>query len=299
MHYIDLFDLSSFLKSKSVEDYKFDGHHYQIIEEVVFLSANKNFISDILSARLKIQKRFPDLILPTDNIYKAKQILRLLYISFYEEYKTIISDLISEYKLLPDLYWRDKIFSLNRETEKLLDDHEFSGDKITKDEANSIALDSLLEDVDLDLLDNIIICNKPFNKADGFPFWINPFLTRKTNELMGLRMEVLQNPIPYLNIGFPIYASLIEMQKMLKENYQAIQDFRVNNIQWKDKRDHRKDNLPKMIDAYLLDKVGKDKLQISIELEKEYGTEISFEAVGQLIKRFQDEANKMGKKQET
>jgi hypothetical protein len=300
-NYIDLSDLANFLRSDWRKQFNLDGHHMQLVEEVVFLCANDDFIRDVENIRKQILKKYPKLNIPTSNHRQAERILGFIYEHLYKPYKKSIEKLIEKYKLLPHLYWRDKFFMLDSKIEdEITDAKDYYDEKITKKEARFRAIKKITDDIDLELLDSIIIRNKPFDRYDGYPFWINPYLTRKTNELTGITINLEKEGIPYLEIGFPPYATLPEMQKLLKNNYNKIQEYRERYLSVPAKRDHRKDNLPKMIDAYLLDTQGKKKATIANILDEKYGSSITFEGVTQLVKRMKTEANRFShNKQET
>jgi len=299
-NYIDLSDLSEFLRSDCNKSLKLDNIHCQVIEEITFLCANDDFIKNVISIRKQILKKYPKLDIPTSNLYRAKRILGFIYKHFYKSYKKSITILIKKYKLLPHLYWSDKFFMLDSEIENQLEHARDYYDKITKKEARMLAIEEITDDIELELLDSIIIQNKPHNKLSGFPFWANPYFTRKTSELGGLTMKVNKDAISYLEIGFPPYATLPEMQKLLKKHYKEIQIYREAHLPVSVRRDHRKDNLPKMIDAYLLDAQGNGKVTIANILDEKYGGNITLEGVTQLIKRIKAETNRFNHgKQET
>jgi hypothetical protein len=266
LNYIDIADLSDFLRSDWAENLNLDGNYMQIIEEVVFLCINDDFIKDIGIIRKKILKKYPKFNIPTSIPHQASEIVCFVYENFYKDYKDSIKGIIEKYKLLSPMYHQEEF----------------------------------MEDTSLQILDSIIFLNKPFDNSDAFPFWANPYFTKKTDELGGITIKITKDPIPYLEIGFPPYANIQEMQKIIKKNYDKIQEYRNKNLPLLKQRDHRKDNLPKMIDAYMLSIQGKSKEKIAIELDKKYENEISFEGVNQLIKRIKSEAKRFNKeKQET
>lgn len=297
---IDITDLSDFLRSDWCKQFNFDGHRMQLVEEVTFLCASQDFIKDIEAIRKRLLKKYPKLNLPVSNRREAERILRAIYFGFYEPYKKSIKALIQKYKLLSHIYWQDKFFLLDDRTEDEIEDAKDNDEEITKGEARFRAMEELLEDFDLVLLDNIIIRNKPFSKDNVFLSWANPYFTRKISELSSITININKEGMNELEISFPPYATLPEMQALLKKNYKKIQEYREAHLPLTSKRDHRKDNLPKMIDAYMLDIQGKSKAEIANVLDERYGGNTSFEAISQLVSRMKTEASRFSKgKQET
>lgn len=297
---IDLTDLSYFLRNDVSKDFNITNHYMQMIEEVVFLCTNRDFISDIIDVRKKILKKYPRMEIPTLNTRKAEVFLGHIYEFWYEPYKKLIQILLDKYKLLPNVYWQDKLLFLDSKIDDELDDARENDEKISKKEARLLALEDALENTELYLLDSIILRNKPFDKRDIFPFWANPYFTRKTNELGGIKINIKKDLFSHLEISFPPYTTLQEMQQLLKDNYKKIQEYREKQLPLPSKRDHRKDNLPKMIDAYMLYINGEDKSIIANFLDARYGGSITFEGVTQLITRIQLEGERFNQnKQET
>jgi hypothetical protein len=294
-NYIDISDLSKFLVNDWSKQFNLDSHKMQIIEEVVFLCANDEFIKDIQKIRAKLRKRHPKLDLPTSEYRKVENILGFLYEYSYKEYKNSIEGLIKKYKLIPTIYWRDKLFMLDSIINDEIKDARDDKEKITKKEAFSRVLERLSDHLDPELLDYIIILNKPFDIHEGFPFWVNPYITRE--QLTDITINLKRQGLPYLEIGFPPYANLKEMQTILKANYKKIQEYREANLPLPVKRDHRKDNLPKMIDAYMRTVLGDKETTVAIFLDKRYGGSISFEGVKQLVSRMKKEADRFNYKQ--
>ena len=89
-----------------------------------------------------------------------------------------------------------------------------------------------------------------------------------------------------------MYATLSEMQKLLKDKYKEIQRYRNKHLPVSIKRDHRKDVLPKMIDAYVLEAQGKNSVLIAKFLDEKYKDENTFENVYMLVKRIKEEAKR-------
>lgn len=296
-NYIDISDLSAFLVSNWSKQFNLDSHKMQIIEEVAFLCANDKFIEDIKKIRTKLLKKHPKLDLPTLSYHKAERILGFLYEHSYKTYRGLVEDLIEKYKLIPTIYWRDKLFLLDSKIDEEIRDARDDNEKITKKEAFSRVIKRLSDHLDPELLDYIIILNKPFDTHEGYPFWVNPYITRE--QLTDITINLKRHGLPYLEIGFPPYANLKEMQTILKTNYQRIQEYRQSNLPLPAKRDHRKDNLPKMIDAYMLTVKGNTQTTIANHLDKQFGGEISFEGVKQLVSRIKTEANRFNYQQAT
>lgn len=290
--YIDITDLSDFLRNNGRRWVNLDGHYMQVIEEVSFLCVNDNFIRDIIDTRKRLLKSHPGLNIPTDNTRQAESILGYVYEHSYKLYKNLIAKLIDKYKLLPSLYWKDKFYFLASEIETRLGSTIFPGEKLSKSEARNEAIESIIEDMDLELLDSLILRNKPFDMHDGLPFWANPGLTRKTIGRGDISMNLKKTGRPRLEIGFPPYATLPDMQAILKDNYKMIQEYREANLPVLSKRDHRKDNLPKMIDAYMLHTQGKSLKSIANILDKRYGDYNLYEGVSQMISRIKSESKR-------
>jgi hypothetical protein len=283
--YIDITDLSNFLRSDWMKRFNLDGDYMQLIEEVVFLCVNESFINDIQSIRQMILKKYPKLNIPASNQYQAEAIVDFIYKNLHEDYKKSAKKIVEKYKLLPELYWEDMFFVFDGKIKE----------EIRKENAFNAT-----NNMNLKLLDSIVVRNKPFDENDAFPFWANPYFTRKTDELGGITINLKNNGLPFLQIGFPPYATIQEMQKLIKENYQQIQEYREKHLPLPIQRDHRKDNLPKMIDAYMLNVKGERKAVIANFLDKRYGGNISFEAINQLVNRIKTESNRFNQnKQET
>jgi len=297
--HINLVDLSVFLRSNRIKEFKLDTHHFEIIEEVVFLCANTNFVNDINKIRKKILKKYPRLPLPVSNYIEAEYVLKFIYTHFYSQYKNLVEEILKKYKRLPNMYWQDKFLFLESKVDDIIKKGKFCGNKVGKKEALFLAMEEMTDNINLELIDSLIIRNAPFQAGDGFPFWVNPFLTRKTAELGGITVNLRKGPINLIEIGFPPYATLTEMKELLTDQYEKIQEYRNKTLFLPIKRDHRKDNLPKMIDAHTLNLQGKSDEEIAIILDAKYGGDITFEAVRQLIKRMGLEADKFSHKQKT
>jgi len=297
-NYIDLTDLADFLIDKKHNLFALDNHSMQVIEEVAFLCANENFISDINNIRKQLIKKSPKLSIPRGTSYKSEQVLRFIYIHQYKLYKKSVENIIEKYKLLPELYWQDKFFMLDSSIDSKISNKKSFGEKINKKEIRLNVTEEALDDINLDLIDNIIILNKPFDKYDGYPLWANPYFTRKANKIGNTTIKIKKEGIPSLEIGFPAYATLPEMQAILKQSYKKIQEYRASKLPVPAKRDHRKDNLPKMIDAYMLNAKGEDKTTIAVFLDDKYDDNLSFEAVAQLIIRMKKETNRFNRQKQ-
>jgi hypothetical protein len=298
--HIDLTGLSGFLRSEWRDQFHLDGHHMQIIEEVVFLCANVEFIRDIENIRRLILKKCPEVVIPTTNYYMAKGLLVTICRQLYGPYRKSIQSIIEKYKLLPPLYWQDQFRQLDSNIKDEMRGSNFYGKQISKKEARLLAIEEIAEDIELTLLDSIVLRNEPFDTKESYPFWVNPLFTRKTDHLGGITIKLNKVGIPHLEIGFPPYATLSDMQAILKQNYKKIQEHREAHLPVSKKRDHRKDNLPKMIDAYLMHISGEGKPTIANFLDKRYGGSISYEGVMQLLNRMNAEASRFSSgKQET
>lgn len=296
--YIDIAEISDFLRSNESKQFNLDGSQMQLIEEVAFLCVNVNFIEDVNKIRNQLLKKNAKLNIPATHYRQAESILGYVYYNYYSQYKKFIEDLIYKYKLLPSIYWKDKLLFLDNDIEDEVREAKEDGIKITKKEAYNIALEKKVEDIELELLDSIIISNKPFSKHDGYPFWANPYFTRKIASDITIKLK--KDGVARLEIGFQPYATLPEMKKVLKDNYKKIQEYRELHLPITQRRDHRKDNLPKMIDAYMLNLRGDKITSIANFLDEKYGGDISFEGVNQLISRIKLESRRFNRtKQET
>lgn len=284
--YIDLTDVVALLNRQT-----FDKYQLQIIEEVVFLCVNESFIQDIENIRKWMLGKYPKMPIPTKNLWRAEGILGFIYRKHYKKYKNLIAELIEKYKLISNLYWQDKFAHLDMKIKDEMED-----EKISQKEARSRAIEEISDNIDLELLDSIIIRNKPFDTSDGFPFWCNPYFTRKLlNGIKPITMNIKKDWITQMEIGFPAYATLPEMQKLLKDNYKEIQIYRQKHLPLKAIKDSRKSSLAKMIDAYLFYLEGKNNARIAVELDKKYGGDLTLDAVNVLIKRLKQESFRFNK----
>jgi hypothetical protein len=275
----------------------FNNHQMQILEEVAFLCINRNFVERVNKARVALKNKFVKVEFPIENTWRAERFLEVIYRYYYKQYKSFIEGMLKDFKLLPSLYWRDKLEFLEMDIEDYLREERWFGGrdmKISKREAREEMLDKALEDSFLELLDSIIIRNAPLKKGE-LPLWCNQHLTRGMKGIFPV--ELKKDGVPGVQITFPIYATLSEMQKLLKENYNKIQKIRSAATPLLAKRDHRKDNLAKMLLAHELFQQGKSLAKISVELDKIFGGYISFEGVRVLVQRAEKEASRF--KQET
>jgi hypothetical protein len=286
---IDLSDLVDFLNS-DLDLFELDSHHMQIIEEVVYLCINPDFLFDVHVARSEILRRFPKMNIPSTNTDQTKNILNLLAQKFNEEYKKKIRAIVKKYKLLPSLYWKDHFGFTPLRVKELMSRGK---DKKT---AQFYAYEESENTLLPSILDSVIIQNTVFDKREVWPHWLNPYFTRKLIDKNYLNIEIEKdNPETVLKILFPPYSTLSEMKQMLSDNYKKIQKMREKELPVLAKRDHRKDALPKMIDAYTMERQGLDIAKISYAIDKKYGGDSTFEGIDKLITRLKEESSRFNR----
>lgn len=181
--------------------------------------------------------------------------------------------------------------------DEIEDSRDFWGSKpISKSEARFNVVEEKLEDYPLNLMDNIVLRNSPFRLDDVYPFWANPYFTRKVSEGFPIPVKVeRKSHRALIHIGFPAYASLSEMIDLLKQNFSEIQKERAKSLPVPPKKDYRKVGLEKSIDAYTMFVNGQRPERIAIELDKKYGGEHTFESIQILINRMKEEAKRFDK----
>jgi hypothetical protein len=292
--FIDLTDLSDYLNDGILgKKDKLDKKYNQIIEEVVFLCGNRNFIRDIVNLRQMIMNEMPGITLPVEDHLYASHIRQAVYCGFFKVYKKAVKQIIKRYKILPQIYWKNVLKNLKSDVQiELIKDGGIPSDG-SKAYFNTKVVTKTLLHCPLELLDLIIFTNKPFCSKNMFsPYWADPKITRGEPILPMFINPDVNDDDSYLYIGFPPYATSEEMQGLIKKQYDIIQKYREKHLPLLPKRDHRKDNLPKMIDAYMLSMAGKSRVQICRALEEKYGPDLTFEAVDLLIRRFKDETKR-------
>lgn len=290
--YIDLTDLVSLLGNKK---WKFDNNQMQIFEEIVFLCINDNFIKDVQKIRAYFIKKHPNIAIPARDTFQAEAVVRYLYMKHHKKYRQFIDELIKKYKLIAPLYWQDKLQFIESAIEDEIRDNSYHFTKMSKGEARFNVIEEKLEDYPLNLMDNIILRNSPFQLDDAYPFWNNPYFTRKLSEGIGLSVSIEDKYGTKLNIGFPPYASLSEMINLLKKNYKKIQEERAEFLAVPAKKDYRKSELKKSIDAYMMYVKGEKIERIAVELDRLYGGEHTFESINKMVERMKKEAERFDK----
>lgn len=291
-NYIDIGDLSDLLANKR---WHFDKHQMQIFEEIVYLCINDSFIKDVQKIRSYFIKKYSNIAIPTNNTYKAEAVVRFLYIKHHKKYKKLVEELIKKYKLIPWLYWEDKLRFINMYIEDELKERDHFDRKISKSEARFNAIEEKLEDYPLNLMDNIILRNSPFQRDDAFPFWNNPYFTRKPMAGLSMPMSIVRKHQAIINIGFPAYSSLSEMIELLKKNFKKIQEYRATELPVPAKKDYRKSELKKSIYAYMMYIKGEKIERIAIELDKKYGGEHTFESIIKIVERMKKDSERFDK----
>jgi hypothetical protein len=285
---IDLRSLLDFLNSGFTELLGLDSHDMQIIEEVVFLCLNPDFILDVNILRGEIIKKFPNLNIPASNYDQARSIVVSLGFNHYEFYRSKIYEIISRYNLIPALYWNDRFKFYRFDVPDFM-----SEDGMTREQAELEAQRKLDHTYQMQILDFIFILNTVFDESEGTPSWINSNYTRKAilDNQLSLDVEHSYHETT-LNVSFPPYANLTEMQQLLAKNYKRIQEYRSKHLPLSPKKDRRKTALPKMLDAYLMNRAGYGVMGISLALDSKYGTESTFEGVTKLIERMHQEVTR-------
>lgn len=297
--YIDLSGVSDFLKDNTSPS---ENAVRQILEEVVFLCINENFLKDVQSIRKIISIAYPNITLPISSAPIVEDFVRLLYTKFYVIYTSLMEDLIKKYKLIPSIYWRNKLELIDSciwcRIYKSKDGHE-THPPMKYMEDRAIRINRALKNLPLGLMDNIILRNSPIPKDDNFPLWANPYFTRSRYEGFPLSMRIDENPHQtMLNIGFPAYASLSEMITILRDNFNEIQKFRSEQLPIPNRKDARKNEIGKSIDAYTMSMDGLGLTKIANKLDIKYGGDYTFEGVQKLIKRMKDESKRFDKRLE-
>jgi hypothetical protein len=290
-YHISISPLADIIRNEKI---KFDDFQMQIFEEVFYLCVNDNFIKDVWNIRKEITKKHPNKKIPTTDTEEAEEIVRLLYLKNYRFYKEKMESLLKKYKLIHPLYWDNKL--------KWIEVEEIELAIIFKKKprinlSNNKEAQKKLECYPSNLLDNIVFRNSPFQKDDGLPFWNNSYFTRKTMPTVGNSYHInYDGYAPKLTVSFPVYASLTEMKKILADNYGEIKKYRAEKLPLSDKKDYRKNELSKSIDAYSMSVLGKNFSQIAYELDKKYaGMEHNIDSVRKLIKRLKKESERFNK----
>lgn len=280
--YIDVGDLADYIRKE-----KSDNDQLQIFEEVFFLCCNSQFVEDINKIRTMIESEIPDIKLPTYTEYNNSSILNLIYKKIYPTYKEAIRILIKKYKLISSIYWLDYYEWIENRIKM-----EMSIEKISRVEAIKKIIEEKLNLKKLNLLDSIIIRNKLFDSRDEDLSWCNTYITRKSLKNI-MYINIKSNSFETnIWIGFPPYATLSEMQKLLKDNYEFIQEYRESKLPILKKRDHRKDNLAKIMDIYYLNSIGLNKTKLAVKLDEKYNQDTTLESINIMLKRIKKESER-------
>ncbi len=265
----------------------YDDHDMQIIEELVYLCINEDFVFDVNLIRSTIQRWYPKFLIPTDSMDSTKIVRNFIAQNHSDAYRKRIEKLIKKYKLIPSLYWHDHFRFTPFKVKEYISERGMS-----KERAQFMAYEDAEFTFLPPILDNIIIQNTVYDEREGPPYWLNSNFTRKQHSGK-LSIEIEKDSAEtVLKVSFPPYCNLKEMQRLLQTNYKEIQKEREKELPVPARKDSRKQALPKALDAYIMQRKGMKLSEIAVRLDEKYSDDLTFEAINKLIKRLVQESSR-------